>query len=65
MKFSCSINLQETAAVRDKIEVLRSRIAVLEKTFEQPAGDEAEKGRREGLLTYVTDLRSNLVLRGS
>ena len=56
------MNLQETAAVKEKIEVLRSRISVLEKVFEQPAGDEAEKGRRDKLLTYVTGLHSDLLL---
>ena len=56
------MDLQETAAVKEKIEVLRSRIAFLEKIFEQPAGDEAEKGRRDKLLTYVTGPHSNLLL---
>ena len=51
------MGLQETAAVKEKIEVLRSRISVLEKIFKQPAGDKVEKGRRDKLLTYVTDLR--------
>jgi len=49
------INLQETAAVRDKIEALHSRIVVLEKFFEKPSGDKAETRRREELSTYVTD----------
>jgi len=53
------INLQETAAVKEKIDVLRSRIFVLEKVFEQPAGDETEKRRRDKFLTYVTGLHPN------
>ena len=51
--------LQETAAVRDKIKVILSRVAALEKVFEQPARDGAEKTRQEELLTYVIDLHSN------
>ena len=47
------MDLQETAAVRDKIEVLRSRIATLEKIFEKTAVDVPEERRRKGLLTYV------------
>jgi len=56
------INLQETAAVKEKIEVLRSRVSVLEKVFEQSASDEAEKRRRDELLTYVNGLHSNPLL---
>lgn len=59
------IHLQETAAVQDKIEILRSRIAALEKLFQKSAGDAAETRRREGLLMYVTDLHSNRMLRTS
>ena len=45
--------------------MLRSRIVVLEKVFEQPTDDETEKSRRGELLTYVTDLRSNEMLRAT
>ena len=44
---------QNTAAVKDKIEVLLLRIAALEKLFEQPASDEKETRRREGLSMYA------------
>lgn len=49
-------DLQETAAVKDKIEILRSRIATLEVLFDSPAGDMAETKRREELLAYVISL---------
>jgi len=63
--FLLTINLQETAAVRDKIEVLRSRIGTLEEIFDKPADEEEEKRRRGELLTYVIDLRSIRILRAS
>jgi len=45
--------LQETAAVRDKINNLLSRIAVLEALFATSAGDVAERKRRNELLQYA------------
>ena len=57
------IHFQETVAVGDKIKVLRSRITVLEKHFEKPAGDVAETKRREELLKYVIGPRLNWMLR--
>jgi len=44
---------QNTVEVKDKIEILCSRITVLVELFEKPAGDEIERKRREGLLKYV------------
>ena len=52
-------NLQETAAVKDKIEVLRSRITKLEKVFKEPSVDEEERGRRKELLLFVIYLHWN------
>ena len=49
--------------MKDKIEVLRLRIATLEKLFEQPASDEKEMKRREELLMYASGLRSDWVLK--
>ena len=57
------MRLQNTAAVKDKIEVLRLRIATLEKVFEQPASDEKEMKRREELLMYASGLRSDWMLK--
>ena len=57
------MHLQNTAAVKDKIEVLRLRIATLEKLFEQPASDEKEMKRREELLMYASGLRSDWMLK--
>jgi len=54
--------LQNTAAVKDKIEILLSRIASLEKLFEQPAGNEKESKRREGVLMYAISLCSGQTL---
>ena len=51
--------------MKDKIEVLRSRIAILEKLFEQPASDEKDTKLREGLLMYASRLRSDWVLNPS
>ena len=50
---------QETAAVKDKIEVLLSRITKLEKVFEKPSVDEEERGRRKELLLFVIYLHRN------
>jgi hypothetical protein len=58
-------NLQKTVAVKDKIEVLRLRIAKLEEIFEKPASDEKETKRREGLLTYASGLRFDQMLTPS
>ena len=52
-------HLQKTAAVKDKIEILCSRIDALEELFERPAGEEEETKRRNGLLTYASGLRSD------
>ena len=52
-------HLQETAAVKDKIKVLRSRITKLEKVFEKPSVDEEERGRRKELLLFVIYLHWN------
>ena len=49
--------------MKDKIEVLRLRIATLEKLFEQPASDEKEMKRREELLMYASSLRSDWMLK--
>ena len=51
--------LQETAAVKDKIDVLHSRITKLEKVFEKPSVDEEERGRRNELLLFVIYLHWN------
>ena len=48
--------------MKDKIEILLPRIAALEKLFEQPAGDEKETRRREGLLMYAIGLHSEWML---
>ena len=52
-------HLQNTVAVKDKIEILLPRIAALEKLFEQSASDEKEAKRREGLLMYAIGLHSH------
>lgn len=39
--------------MKDKIEILQSRIPALEELFERPTGDEKEAKRRGGLLRYV------------
>ena len=49
--------------MKDKIEVLRLRIATLEKVFEQPASDEKETKHREELLLYASGLRSDWMLK--
>ena len=51
--------------MKDKIEVLRSRIAILEKLFEQPASDEKETKLREELLMYASGLRLDWILKPS
>ena len=53
------MHLQNTVAVRDKIELLRSRIAKLEKLFKEPASDKKEIKLREALLTYANSLLSD------
>ena len=45
--------LQETVAVRKKIQDLCSRITALEAIFGTPTNDAPEKGRRDGLLRHV------------
>jgi len=45
--------LQETVAVRKKIQDLCSRITALETIFGTPTNDAPEKERRDGLLQYV------------
>lgn len=47
------LHLQETTAVKDKIEAILSRIAKLEEIFKVPAGDEAGEKRRSELLRYA------------
>ena len=61
------IYIQDTAAVMDKVESLRSRVAALEKVFEKPTDDDAEKKRRKELQTCVdgTDLHSTRTLTAS
>ena len=46
--------------MKDKIEILRSRVAVLEELFGQPASDEKETKHREQLLMYASGLRFRL-----
>ena len=48
------LHLQNTAGVKDKIEILLLRIATLEKLFGQPASDEKETKLREGLSMYAS-----------
>jgi len=48
--------LQETVAVRKKIQDLRSRITALEAIFGAPTNDVTENGRRDGLLWYANVL---------
>jgi len=55
-------HLQDTVAVRDKIDSLRSRITVLEPLFAAPAGDVAEGKRRNELLWYVIVLHPDPAL---
>ena len=57
--------LQNTVGVKDKIEILLSRIATLEKLFEQPASDEKETKLREGLSMYASGLRLDWILKSS
>ncbi|KAF9783483.1 hypothetical protein BJ322DRAFT_1156844 [Thelephora terrestris] len=47
-----------TAAVKDKIVSLSLRITTLEKVFEKPTDDEAEKARRKELQSIEETLRS-------
>ncbi|KAF9786263.1 hypothetical protein BJ322DRAFT_775760 [Thelephora terrestris] len=51
---------KETAAVKEKIDVLHSRIGVLEEVFGKPTRDEAEKNRRKELLTKLTATEETL-----
>ena len=51
--FPDATRLQETAAVRKKIQDLCSRTDSLETIFRKPANDVAEKERRDELLQYV------------
>lgn len=60
MKIPSDNKFQETTAVRDKIEGLRSRIAFLEKIFEKPADDGAERMRRNELLMCVIGIGPQL-----
>jgi len=53
-------HFQKTAAVKDKIEVLRLRIDALEELFGRPTGDENETKRRRGLSMYASGLGSEL-----
>jgi len=55
-------NLQNIAAVKDKIQILLSRITALEKLFESPAGDEKEIKRREGISVYAISFHSDWML---
>ena len=48
------MDLQNAVAVKDKIEMLLSRIVTLEKLFEQVASDGKEKKLREGLSMYAS-----------
>ena len=57
------LHLQNTLIVKDKIEVLHSRIAVLEKLFGRPASDKRETKRREGLLMYASSLCPGSMLK--
>ena len=45
--------LQETTAVREKIQHLSSRLDALGTIFAEPTSDEAEQRRRDELLRYV------------
>ena len=56
------MHLQNTVAVKDKIETLCSRIATLEKLFERPPSDDEEMERRGELLMYACGLRSDWML---
>jgi len=46
-------HVQETVAVREKVDNILSRIAVLEGYFSAPSEDVAEKKRRDQLLRYA------------
>jgi len=61
--FLSRLHLQNTLTVKDKIEVLHSRITVLEKLFGRPASDERETKRREGLSMYASSLRPGSILK--
>ena len=49
----CRTQLQETAAIRNEIEDILSRVFVLEKRFATPPGDVGEQRRRSELIRYV------------
>jgi hypothetical protein len=59
------LRLQEAVAVKDKIEILCSRITKLVKLFEEPAGDEEEQKRRGNLLMYASGLCLDHMLKAS
>ncbi|KAF9784004.1 hypothetical protein BJ322DRAFT_890154 [Thelephora terrestris] len=54
------VQYQGTAAVKDKVESLRSRVAALEKIFEKPTDDEAETTRRGELKTKFKTIEETL-----
>ena len=51
------IVFQNAVDVKDKIEMLCSRIITLVEIFKKPASDGGERKRREGLLKYAGGLR--------
>lgn len=57
--------ISKILSLKDKIKVLRSRIALLENLFEEPAIDVKERKLREGLLVYASDLCSDWMLKPS
>ena len=59
------IVFQNTVDVKDKIEMLCSRITMLVEIFKKPASDEGEIKRREGLLKYASGLSSGRILISS
>ena len=64
-KCPCQSHPQGIIAVKDKIEILHSRIAVLEQLFERPTSDGKETKRREGLLMYASCLHLDWMLKPS
>ena len=56
------LHFQNTVAVKEKIEILRSRITTLERLFEQPTSDEKEIKLREVLSMYASGPRSDPML---
>ncbi|KAF9779596.1 hypothetical protein BJ322DRAFT_1221434 [Thelephora terrestris] len=53
---------QGTAAVMDKVESLRSRVAALEEVFKKPIDDDAEKKRRKELQIKFKSIEETLRL---